>query len=519
MDVPANVKAPAIYARVSSEDQVAGTSLTEQIDRCLKQAEVFGWTIPPERIYVDDGYSGATLDRPALTRLRKDIRLGKVDFVMVYKLDRLSRNIRDTVNLVLEEWAQQYKINFRSVTEDFNTNSPLGTLIFSILASFAHFERDVIRERTTSGRRRRAQEGRRPTGNPPYGYAPGPERGTMVVIPEEAQVVRRIFDAYIRGEGFAAIATALNSEGIRTRKGGLWTDKAVRDIIINETYTGLLKYQGRFWPGRHQPIIDTATFQAAQEVRRTRRQVGGRALGSEFLLAGIARCKACGHTMYTQPESKSLRRHADGTPYWTTNHAYYICGGRMKKGNSFCRCGHIPKQLLEEAVVERLKRRFLDELRSGKYLEELRQETAAHTRRMTAQLEAIKEAIREKQQAINRWIQAFEKGQLDPERFGSRIGRLDEEIMALEEERERLTQQLQKTREETTNIEWAQAMAAKVDQWDILSFPHKKQILRCLVSEVRVWRSTTGKGKRKEPAEVELEIVWNTNQQPIPEMK
>ncbi|MEW5933403.1 MAG: recombinase family protein [Bacillota bacterium] len=518
MDAPQNVRAPAIYARVSSEDQVAGTSLTEQVDRCLKQAEVFGWNIPPERIYVDDGYSGATLDRPALTRLREDIRQGNVDFVMVYKLDRLSRNIRDTVNLVLEEWARQHRINFRSVTEDFNTDSPLGTLIFSILASFAHFERDVIRERTSSGRRRRAQEGRRPVGSPPYGYAAGPEKGTMVVVPEEARVVRRMFDMYIRGDGFSAIATTLNREGIRTRKGSPWTDKLVRDIIVNETYTGRLKYQKKFWPGKHEPIVDTATFEAAQEVRQTRRRVGGRALGSEFLLAGIARCKACGHTMYTQPESRSLRRRKDGTPYWTTNRAYYICGGRMRKGNTFCRCGHIVKEELEEAVVERLKKRFLDELRSGKYLEELRRETTAQVERAAARLEATKAAVREKQQAIGRWMQAFEKGQLDPVRFGARIARLDQEIQALEEEQRRLAEEVQKAREESANIQWAEAMAAKVDQWDILSFPHKKQILRSLVNEVRVWQNATGRGQHKEPAEIELEIVWNTARQPIPEL-
>lgn len=510
------VQRPAVYVRVSSEDQVSGTSLDDQVDKCLKQAAIYGWEVAPERVFIDDGYSGSTLDRPAMARLRQVIAEGSVDCVIVYKLDRLSRNIRDTVNLVLEEWSKEYKVTFRSVTEDFNTNSPLGTLIFSILASFAHFERDVIRDRTENGRRRRFMQGRRATGEPPYGYLQGEVNGTMVIQPEQADVVRRIFRLYLRGLGFMRVAAALNESGVSTTRGRLWTEKTVRDILINEVYLGRVKYSGEYGAGQHAPVVDEETFTAAQEVRHQRDRVGGRSVGSEFLLAGIARCSGCSHLLYTQPATQSRRRRKDGSLTITQNHAYYQCGGRLKKGVGFCGCGYVQQELLEEHVVARIRERFGSLVTAAEAIRSLQEEMCHHITEYEADLGHMESTVREKWQAIERWESAFERGDLSADRFGARVLRLEQEIADLALRRVEALERLDVAKKRQVNIDWVRAVSQQVDTWAVLSTTVRKQLIHYLIEEVIVWRDSLGKGQHRNPPEVRVDIVWTRGEQALP---
>ncbi|MFZ5824171.1 MAG: recombinase family protein [Bacillota bacterium] len=511
------VKAPAIYARVSSEDQVSGTSLDDQVDKCLKQAAVYGWEIPRERIYIDDGYSGSTLDRPQMARLRAAVAAGEVDCVMVFKLDRLSRNIRDTVNLVLEEWSKTHKVVFRSVTEDFNTNSPLGTLIFSILASFAHFERDVIRDRTENGRRRRFGQGRRAVAAPPFGYTYGEVAGTMVVVPEQAEVVKKIFHLYLKGYGFMKIATELNGAGYRSASGALWTDHSVRYIAVNEVYTGKVKYSGEYAPGNHEPIIDQETFDAVQELRKEREWLGGRSVGSSFLLAGLMRCKSCGHMMFTQPSTESKRKRKDGTEYVTYNQAYYLCGGRYKKGNGFCTCGHIQQDVLEEYVVQRIKMRFGAQVTEQQSVQSLQDEVAGQVEELEATLERLDQAVREKEQAIERWESAFERGDLSADRFGARVTRLEQEIEEIQGQRGEVQAELEALRRKQVNVDWVRRVSGQLDSWELLPPEVRKQLVHYLIDHIRVWKVSQGRGKHKQETEIEVDIVWNRAERALPE--
>jgi len=511
------VRAAAIYARVSSEDQVSGTSLDDQVDKCLKQAAVYGWEIPQERIFIDDGYSGSNLERPQISRLRQAIAAGEVDCVMVFKLDRLSRNIRDTVNLVLEEWSKTHKVVFRSVTEDFNTNSPLGTLIFSILASFAHFERDVIRDRTENGRRRRFGQGRRAVAAPPFGYTYGEVAGTMVIVPAQAEVVKRIYHLYLKGLGFHKIAMQLNAAGYRTTGGALWTDHSIRYVATNEVYTGKVKYSGEYGAGHHDAIIDQETFDAVQEVRKDREWIGGRTVGSPWLLAGLCRCKKCDHMMFTQPGTESKRKRKDGTEYVTYNHAYYLCGGRYKKGNSFCTCGHIRQDVLEEHVVQRIKMRFGAQVTEEQSVQTLQDEIAGQVKELEATLLRLEQAVQEKEQAIERWENAFERGELNADRFGARVTRLEQEMVEMEAQREQVAEELEGMKKKQVNVDWMRKVSSQLDSWALLTPVVKKQLANYLIDHIRVWKVSQGKGKHKEETEIEVDIVWNRAERALPE--
>jgi site-specific DNA recombinase len=228
----------ALYIRWSTDDQAAGTTLDVQMEGCRHYALSQGWLVRDDLIFIDDGYSGGSLDRPALTRLRRLVQEHQVECVVCYKLDRLSRSVLDTVNLVLEEWDDLCHV--KSAREPIDTASHAGKMFFYTLVSYAEWERSLIRERTASGRLRRAQEGRWAAGRPPYGYTKDDGR-RLTPHPEEAPVVARIFREYISGKGSGLIAARLNADGIPFR-GKSWRAGGVKRVLENPVYNGELIY-------------------------------------------------------------------------------------------------------------------------------------------------------------------------------------------------------------------------------------------------------------------------------------
>ncbi|HWI65059.1 MAG TPA: recombinase family protein, partial [Symbiobacteriaceae bacterium] len=307
----------AIYIRWSTDDQGEGTTLDVQLDGCRHYALSQGWQHSPDLTFIDDGYSGGSLERPALTRLREAVQQGLVDCVVVFKIDRLSRNVVDTVNLVLREWDG--KCHVKSAREAIDTATQQGKMFFYTLVSFAEWERSVIRERTWSGRLRRLQEGRNPGFRPPYGLRTGATPGSFELVPDEAAVVRRIFTLHARGLGYKAIATELGQAGIRFREGRPWSAQTVMAVLRNAIYTGRLVYGEQVVESAHLPrILADEQYEAAQERRsgRARERAPNRAVTSSHLLTGLLRCGRCGSAMMGR------KKYGRGG-----GEEYYICAG------------------------------------------------------------------------------------------------------------------------------------------------------------------------------------------------
>jgi site-specific DNA recombinase len=351
----------AMYVRWSTDDQSEGTTLEVQLDGCRHYALSQGWAPRDDLTFVDDGYSGASLERPALSRLRQQVRAGEVDCVVVFKVDRLSRNIVDAVDLVLGEWREV--CYFKSAREPIDTSSDLGRVVFSILAMFADFERSQIRERTQSGKVRRIAEGRQLHGEPAYGYQPSGVTGQWAEQPAEAAVVRRIFGLAAAGQSAAAICRQLNGEGLRTRAGRPWSLRSVLWLLQNRTYIGEAVYgrtQLKPVPAaggarrqvrvrRAAPLVATATRaapplvtralfeQAARSLalhRTARQSHGPRAAASPHLLTGLARCR-CGAALVAKRRQGSVD---------------YICPG-TREGRCGLSPGHIRGDLVEAALL------------------------------------------------------------------------------------------------------------------------------------------------------------------------
>ena len=251
----------AIYVRVSTQEQAKeGYSIDEQLDRLRKYCEAHDWKLTKE--YADPGYSGAKLERPAITQLIRDVQEGKISRVFVYKLDRLSRSQKDTLYLI-EDIFLSNDTDFISMTENFDTSTPFGKAMIGILSVFAQLEREQIKERMSMGKVGRAKEGRWiGTHKPPIGYRY--IDGELVVDPYEAEIVRIIFQRYVDGEGVMAISNYLKEKGMKSSYGEL-TKATIYFILHNTVYIGMVKYSGVDYPGKHEAIIDQVLFNKVQE--------------------------------------------------------------------------------------------------------------------------------------------------------------------------------------------------------------------------------------------------------------
>ena len=264
----------AIYTRKSTEEGLdqAFNSLDAQREACaayvLSQAGE-GWTLLPA-LYDDGGYSGGSMERPGLQRLLADIGRGQVDVVVVYKIDRLTRSLADFAKIV--ERLDARGASFVSVTQSFNTTTSMGRLTLNVLLSFAQFEREVgaerVRDKIAASRRKGMWMG----GNPPLGY--DVEDRKLVINAAEAETVRYLFRRYLDLRSLTKLKMEIEAKGIRTKSfiartgrqigGQCWYVGPLRHLLRNRVYIGEAVHKGTAYPGLHEAILDTESFNAVQ---------------------------------------------------------------------------------------------------------------------------------------------------------------------------------------------------------------------------------------------------------------
>ncbi len=262
----------AIYTRKSTEHNLdlEFNSLDAQREACeayIKSQAHEGWRAIADH-YDDGGLSGASLDRPALQTLLTDIRARKIDIVVVYKVDRLTRALGDFAKLV--EVFDEHAVSFVSVTQSFNTTSSMGRLTLNMLLSFAQFEREVIGERVRDKIAASKKKGIWVGGSVPLGYACVDKK--VLVVPQDAEKVRTIFRRYLEVSSITTLAQDLERRGIRTRRQILSNGKirgdipfgvgALHQLLKNRFLIGEVVYRGETYRGEHEPILDRTLFDA-----------------------------------------------------------------------------------------------------------------------------------------------------------------------------------------------------------------------------------------------------------------
>jgi DNA invertase Pin-like site-specific DNA recombinase len=338
------------YARVSTDDQARGdySSVDMQEDAIRRHAEytarILGIAPPPLTIYRDEGHSGKSLNRPALARLRKDAETGpRGAVVVVYKLDRLTRSLHDFLNLNAELEASGAGI--ASITEQFDTTTPMGRAMLAILLVFAQLERETTVQRVRGKHDALVLAGRFAGGRAPLGYTASLGEG-LKEDPEGQAVVTRIFRLYTAdGLSTLQIAALLNAEGVPSPAGRQWSKTRVYAILGNPIYRGIQTFGERIGAWPFAPFVPLATAEAAMARLDAARSTHGRNI-IVWEWRGLVVCSVCGWR-YSRTTSTQARVNGPGKRY-----TYYRCSRtteRAERGEGAC-----PAPILSPAHMERL---------------------------------------------------------------------------------------------------------------------------------------------------------------------
>jgi site-specific DNA recombinase len=345
----------AIYTRKSSDEGLDGdfTSLDAQRESAMayivsQQHE--GWVCLPER-YDDGGYTGGNMDRPALKRLLADIQAGKIDCIVTYKVDRLSRSLLDFARIM--EIFDKHRVSFVSVTQLFNSATSMGRLVLNVLLSFAQFEREIIGERTRDKMAAARRKGKRCGGMAILGYDVDAQNGKLVVNEEEAALVRAIYGLYLRHETLALVVRELSRRGWvnkrwvtrkgRQRGGRAFTKSTLHKLLTNVTYFGKVCYKCELHAGEQAAVVDETLWQAVQERLHHHARTKGAMARNRYgaLLKGLLHCVGCGRCMSPTHCSHN----------GTIRYRYYFCRQRSPA----CPSRSVPALEIERFVVEQIQ--------------------------------------------------------------------------------------------------------------------------------------------------------------------
>jgi len=402
----------AIYCRVSTDKQVDhGLSLPAQQSRLVAYCQAHGWEV--YQIYVDDGYSGKNLDRPAMKRMLADAKDGKFSRISVIKLDRLSRSQKDALYLI-EDIFNPRNIGFHSVSESFDTTTPFGKASLGMMSVFAQLEREMIIERILITKKESAKQGRFMGGYVPYGYTYDRNTKKLLIDPTTAPTVHFIYASYLLGQhGFQSIANMLNDKKIPTPNNSVngWDKSNIRKMIITPYYVGKIPHLGKAYPSTHEPIVTQEQYDAAQDMiknKYTPRPVKE----DDNLLSGLIYCGECGARM----RYKTIKRKGPSDKYYLC----YTAHGRkdMSKADN-CTNGYKHVELINQAVESYVLKVALNPALCDEVIKQvLSEENNPYDEN---EMIGLKLELVKIQKKLDRWYDAFEDGGIDSTQLSERI--------------------------------------------------------------------------------------------------
>ena len=465
----------ATYTRISTDEERQPNSLEAQRVRLdsfvSSQPE---WQI---NLRYEDQFTGTVIDRPALSRLLRDAKLGRFDVLLVYRVDRLARSIRGLAQIVDE--LDQASVIFRSATEPFDTGTPAGRMMVQMLGVFAEFERALIVERILAGLERKAARGGWCGGARPFGLDLSADRDHLERNPTEAPLVPVIFDLYVNQHlGSTAAAKWLNEHGYRSRTGRPWSRASVLTVLRNRSYLGEIYYRGKWYPAPHEPLIPTELFDRAQAILKERGEDHSQRYSnaSEYLLTGRVRCGRCGQAYIgTAAHGRNGR------------YTYYTCFTRHRYGTEHCANDRLPAEKLEQAITRRLWKVLDDQELTSSAIEETYQCLTQRDGEHEAELAAVKRKLAETQAAMDRYFRAFENGTMPEDTCAPRLAALNEQAKGLQARASELSVLDEAERPERATDDDLQALRNALRAALNNGTPRQiKAILQDLTEEVRI---------------------------------
>lgn len=498
-----SIKKVAIYARVSTNEQAEeGYSIDEQVRLLRDWCKSHGYEVYKE--YVDRGISGKSIKgRPALRQLLADAKQKCFDIVVVWKMNRLARNILDLLKIV--DLLEKSNISFRSYTENYETETSSGKFQFHVMAAFAEFERANIAENVKMGMLARAKEGSW-NGGQVLGYDTiedttknGKRKTTRLVVNEkEAQTVRRIFQLYVEGNGYKSIANTINKEGHRTKKNNFFSINAVKTILTNPIYIGYIRYNvRRNWAekrrnninpnpilvkGNHTPIISQEIWDKAQAIMKNRSKQPNRIHSGEYPLTGLLKCPSCGAGMVL---GRTTNRNKDGTKRVLE---YYVCGAWKNKGTAVCNSNGIRTEYADQYVLNKIATFANNDQLIKDVVERLNQSYQETTEPFLKEYKAIEKEIHKIEARKEKVLGLYEEGILSKEELVQRLKNLNEEKKLLEERLVPIEQRLRTNNQQEISFKIVKEVMENFVTCfnETITTDQKKRLLQLLINKITI---------------------------------
>ncbi len=388
-------------------------------------------------VYREQGRSGKNLKRPEFQRMMKDVEVGKVNAVIIWKIDRLTRSLKDFS--MLWDTFQTKGVQLISLNEKFDTSLAIGRAMLSIILVFAQLEREQTAERTVATMQYRAEQGLW-NGGRAFAYDLDPEnKGILKINPEQAEIVRKAFDLCIEKGSAGQVQKALNELGHRMpvyesrrgkKHGGtMFNKQAVIRMLTNSLYVGKISWAGKLYEGRHEPIIEEKKFSEVQKLmERNRKTRSNEKLPKDhvYILQGILRCGKCGSMM--TPKSGSG---GSGKPYH-----YYQCTRNSHLGKQACNAKYLPAKSIEEFVVERVRELTTKQDEIEKMIARANKNENKQIQKLTENKKTLSRQLQDIKEKLSSIVGSIETGGVKAFRS------LNERVDSLEHEREDIEQKL-----------------------------------------------------------------------------
>ncbi len=485
---PATVRC-AIYTRKSTDEGLdrdfnSLDNQREAAENYIRSQRLEGWEIVLDR-YDDGGFSGGNLERPALKRLLAEIEAERVQRIIVYKIDRLSRSLLDFARLA--EFFEEHGASIVSVTQQLDTSTSMGRLTLNMLLSFAQFEREMVSDRTRDKMHAARRRGKWTGGMPPLGYDVAPEGGKLLVNKAESEQVRVIFNLFLERQSLVGTAQELNRRGMRrkswttkdgvVREGGEWDRVTLRRLLTDSVYFGKMKLGGEIFPGEHEAIVPKGIFEKVQAALNQNGRDGNSGVRnrSGAILRGLLRCGACDSAMtpgYTKKGGRIYR--------------YYVCHRAQVQGHDTCPTKSVPAAAVENVVVDRIRAIGKDPDLCRETFRQALAQVVAQRRGLKAEAKRLAGEVGKARDEVDRLV-----GVVSEASNGAREALL----AALEKAQQRLNtldsraEEIRRHEEvlkgcQVDELEVARTLAAFDPIWEVLHTPEKERILRLLIETV-----------------------------------
>lgn len=497
-------KKVAIYCRVSTTEQAEeGYSIGEQKKLLTYECEKNGNIV--YKIYSDEGISGKSIKaRPALKELLNDANEGKFDSVIVWKINRIGRNLKDVLNMV--DLFDRNNITFKSATEPFDTTTPGGKMQFQMMALIGEFERGTIAQNVKMGMMARAREGRW-NGNVVLGYDLKQKEHTtnkkrkdteLVINEKEAEIVRTIFTMYSQGNGYKAIANYINKFGYKTKKGKPFSITAIKDILNNPVYIGKIRYNLRpNWSekrrkgtnsnplivdGKHEAIIEQELWDKVQSMLQTSKGKPSRIYDGEFPLTGILKCPQCGAGMVIMRTSRTKK---DGTK---RRLEYYCCGAWKNKGTAVCHSNAIRVDKANDYVFGKLSELLSNDKLVKDIVKNINIDRKNKVNPSKDELQKLTKELDKISAKKDKLFEAFEEDIITKEEFKERVAELQSRERLLQEDVNNLKMNVLDDNVQQVSYEVVKETLSKVGEMlgNCKSMEQKKKLLHMLISKITI---------------------------------